>query len=107
MVTMMIGFVGGLIGIVQTLLNMFYKQTNYALGVNWHSYGAVAASVVGLYFAFLCRTRPRAAGIGMYVCGIVGLIFASYSYFPAGIAFILAGSMAYFIESRRTENADD
>ncbi|WP_067620968.1 hypothetical protein [Alicyclobacillus acidiphilus] len=106
MITFLIGLIGGLIGIIQTLINMVYKQ-NYYLGYTWHSYGALAASVVGLYFAFLTRKRPRIAGIGMYVCGIVGLISASYSYFPAGIAFILAGSIAYFIESRRTEDADD
>lgn len=106
MLTFMIGLIGGLIGIVQTLLNMYSTKQTYALGLTWHSYGALVASVVGLVFAVLSLRRPRMAGIGMYVCGVAGLVFAQASYFPAGIAFLLSGSIAYFIESRRDESAE-
>ncbi|TDY51142.1 hypothetical protein C7445_101137 [Alicyclobacillus sacchari] len=105
MVTFMLGLIAGLIGVIETLLDMLSKQ-GYTPDFSWRGYGAIAISIIAMALSVLSRTRPRAAGIGMYACAVIGFVFASFSYIPPGIVLIIAGTIATFFDMNGRQTAD-
>ncbi|WP_206831924.1 hypothetical protein [Alicyclobacillus fructus] len=99
MITMLLGIVAGMIGILETLLDMVSQQ-GYTPQADWHAYGAIAISALGLVMSLFARRHPRIVGLLLYVCGVIGFVFAKWSYIPPGIVFFIAATIAVFFDMR-------
>lgn len=92
----MLGVAGGLIGVVEMLLNTAYGGGTHP-GVNAHSMFAVAFSVIGaLASLFVTRRYSKAACLTMIAAGILGFVAMTFSFIPPGVLLILAGVIGFF-----------
>lgn len=103
MLALMLGLVAGVIGVVETLLDMTNNQ-GFTPGFTWHGIGALVFSVVSIAFAFSARKRPTMAGLGMYGCAVGGFICATFSYIPPGVLLLISGSVALFMKTTGTDD---
>ncbi|MCL6442794.1 MAG: hypothetical protein K6T83_04930 [Alicyclobacillus sp.] len=99
MITMLLGIVAGMIGVLETLLDVVSQQ-GYTPTADWHAYGAIAVSAVGIVVSLFARRHPKIAGVLLYACGVLGFIFAKWSYIPPGIVFFIAATIALFFDMR-------
>ncbi|WAH38218.1 hypothetical protein [Alicyclobacillus dauci] len=106
MIALLLGLVGGIIGIVETVLNIAYGSGNTP-SVNVHAIGAILFSVVGVVGSLLARKVPRVAGVVMLVGAVGGFILATFSFIPPGVLLLLAGLIAVFTSNDRKPSLDD
>lgn len=97
MVPLILGFVGGITGIVETLLDMSSRigaTPNYSV---W-GISAIVFSLIGIVGSLLARQKPKAAGIVMLIAAVGGFISASYSFVPPGVLYIISALISYFTD---------
>ncbi|SIT13966.1 hypothetical protein [Alicyclobacillus vulcanalis] len=99
MITMLLGIVAGMIGVLETLLDVVSQQ-GYTPTANLDAYAAIVISALGIVISFFARRHPKTSGVLLYACGIGGFIFAKWSYIPPGIVFFIAATIAVFFDMR-------
>jgi len=105
------GLVGGIFGIIASLIAMFIGGVDAALSstgtssVTGLAISALLFSILGIVGAALSKSKPKVAGWLMLVSGIAGFISISMFYILSGVLFIVAGFMGIFSKKKEGQVA--
>lgn len=105
MLALILGLTAGMIGVVETLLDMSFYQ-GFTPGLTWHGIGALLFSVIAIVVSIVARKRPTLAGWGMYVAAVGGFLCAELSFIPSGVLLLISGSVALFMKAGPSDDLD-
>lgn len=101
------GIIGGIFGILASILALFIGGVGEAFGaedassVTGLGWGALLLSILGIIGASISKSKPKLAGALMLVSGIGGFICISLFYLISGILFIVAGFIGVFSKKKK------
>lgn len=111
MLALLIGLVGGLIAVVQSLMDFFYGETSKtsSLHITTGTIGALVFSVIALSASAIVRKWPKVGGMMMLIGGIGGFVCVQMTFLAPGAVLLLAGIIGVFSsksEPPATDSAD-
>lgn len=111
MLSLLIGLVGGLIAVVQSLMDFFYGGTGKtsSLHVTTGTIGALIFSVIALAASAVVLKWPKIGGLMMLIGGIGGFVCVQMTFLAPGVVLLLGGIIGVFSskrESAATDSAD-
>lgn len=101
------GLVGGIFGIIASLIAMFVGGIDAAFsdsGTSSITGAAVAAllfSVLAIIGSAMSKSKPKLAGWFMLISGVAGIICIFMLYILSGILLIVAGFMGILSKKRK------
>lgn len=95
---LVLGVIGGVLGLLFIPVMVFlggFMEAYTGNPTTLYAQAGVSAliSIIGLVAAVLVKSNPRAWGICLVICGIVGVIVAS-GYYVGGLMLLVAGILA-------------
>jgi hypothetical protein len=107
---MAMGIIGGIFGILASILAMTVGGIGSAVGADGANsvmglgFVAMLFSVLGIIAGTIAKSKTKLAGILLLVSGIAGFICISLFFIISGILFIVAGLIGIFAKANNRPN---